>query len=124
MNKHNNQTKNNKVNCNASTAFALGIQHIPETASSATLAFCFIKSSLELTSNRAADNFSVRVSTSVTTSSFDAALDVTSEDGAVRVAYTYTAWLKNHIHIFLFQTYNDLNNHRSQTSKEDITEFT
>jgi hypothetical protein len=47
------------------------------------LAFCFTNSSLTLTSKRAADNFSVRVSTSVTTSSFDAALDSTSGNGAV-----------------------------------------
>jgi hypothetical protein len=59
-------------------------QKIPETASSATLAFCFTNSSLALTSKRAADNLSVRISASVTTSSFDAAaLDSTSGNGAV-----------------------------------------
>jgi len=58
-------------------------QQIPETASSATFAFCFTKSSLALMFKRAADNFPVRVCTSVTTSSFDAASEMTSGDGTI-----------------------------------------
>jgi len=57
-------------------------QQIPETASSATLACCFTKSSWALELKRAADNFSVRVFTSVTSSG----------GGVVCVVYTYTSW--------------------------------
>lgn len=54
---------------------------LPATASSATLACCFTKSSLALTFTRAADNLSVRLfKLSLTSSALDAAFDVTSGD--------------------------------------------
>lgn len=60
------------------------IDLIPMTASSATLACCFTKSSLAWMFRSASDSFSDRVFTvSLNSSSLGAAFDVTSVDGGI-----------------------------------------